>query len=818
MASSHPTHPIKYLPSILFILLSLCSAHAQKANAPYAEAALTSTHLVPGEQCHLIVRMRGGEPDGRPAPPEVPNTAVNFVRSITHINSNRKLSTAFLYRVTPAKAGALTIPPIPLKSRGITYHTAPLHVTVHPLSKLIPLPSGIKNHNILVGWFPEKNTLYQGEQCPVTLKIYIPQQLPVATQGWGLPDAAKNNCLAWRFSLPQTNETSQVTIDGTSYASSIFKTTLSGIEPGTATFGPAPLRIIIRQSIIDPLRGSRLVNTPIEFTVPATSFQILKLPKGTPQHFNGAVGQFDIQAFCEQTTLNENEPTELFLRISGRGNLETIRPPVLSDDSWKIIDSSKITRGKERRNIQGAVTFRQLLRPQRLKNTALPTTIPAYTLSYFNPKDKSYHTLTTAPIPVQITPATNTNQTPAHHLTTTTEKLGTSPEEMRNILGFINRPHTISTTTRIHPHLWQIAPALIGLFLISIPLRKKIKAATTKHPDAIRKQEALTDLNQETDLRNFYRKAGHFIEQWLTRDRASQTSMEADIQTIITERDNLCFQSDHASSHPSPPIPPDRKKTIITLLKRSSKITLFILIILFQTTDITIAGDAPSLARDAWKSGNYQQAIEHYQQAYPDPLDTPADILFNIGNCHHRLNHPGLAALTWRQALNIEPSHQQARQNLRYLELKQTAIIPSYTDWQLALTHTSPRTYQTIFHASLWLFALTLLSLIIFRPRGIKTTLCVILLVITPVTACLGAMATHWYPDDHLFASPEKQAIVLKNTLLYREAHRQDASPRSLPAASLLRINAVRGPWTHITTSDEQSGWVLSKQLKRIHP
>jgi len=768
---------------------------------------------VPGEQAHLIVRMRGGEPDGRPSPPEVPDTAINFVRSITRINSNRKFSTAFLYRITPAKSGTLTIPPIALRSRGVTYYTKPLQIKVHPLSKLISLPTSltsvIKNHNVLVGWFPEKTTLYQGEQCPVALKIYIPQQLPVADQGWGLPDAAKNNCLAWRFSLPQTNETSQVTIDGTSYLSSSFETTLSGIEPGTATFGPAPLRIIIRQSVIDPLRGSRIVNTPIELTVPATSFQILKLPKGAPEHFNGAVGQFNIQAFCEQTTLNENEPTELFLRISGRGSLETLRPPVLSDDSWKIIDSSKITRGKERRNIQGTVTFRQLLRPQRSTTTSIPTIIPAYKLSYFDPEDKSYHTLTTAPIPVQITPSPNTEQTPAQ-LTTTTEKLGTHPEEMRNILGFINRPNI--KPTQKTSNLWQIAPALIGLFLISIPLRKKIKAATTKHPDAIRKQEALAELAQEADLRNFYRKAGYFIEQWLTRNGASQTP---DIKTIITERDNLCFQSDHTASDP---IPTDRKKAIITLLNRSTKLTLFILVVLFQTTNITIASDSPSLARDAWKSGHYQQAIEYYQQAHPDPLDTPADILFNIGNCHHRLNHPGLAALAWRRTLSIEPSHPQARQNLHYTELKQTAIVPIYTDWQLALTCSSPRIYQTTFRASLWLFSLTLLSLIIFRPQGTKATLCVILLVITPVTASLGAMATHWYPDDHLFASPEKQAVVLKNTLLYREAHRQVASPRILPAASLLRIDAVRGPWTHVTTSNEQTGWILSDQLEKIHP
>jgi len=66
----------------------------------------------------------------------------------------------------------------------------------------------------------------------------------------------------------------------------------------------------------------------------------------------------------------------------------SIKPPVLDDDTWKIIDTSKVTRGEERRFTTGRVTFRQLLRP----GSRSLSSIPSYVLSYFDPSDKKYHT------------------------------------------------------------------------------------------------------------------------------------------------------------------------------------------------------------------------------------------------------------------------------------------------------------------------------------------------------------------------------------------------------------------------------------------
>ncbi len=738
------------------------------------------------------------------------------------LNAQRQFTTAYLFRVTPAIPGKYTLPPIAIRSRGVTHYTQPIHFQVHPLNSLFKLPTGIGNHQILTGWFPDKTTLYEKESCNISLKLYVPIQLPIALNGWGLPTPAKDNCLAWRFSFPKPHEISQVTIDGISYRTATFSTSLSGIRPGTATFGPAPMRIMVRQSVVDPLRGSRLTNTPIHLTLPATSFKILPLPKGAPPHFTGAVGQFSIQASCQKTDILENASTEVILNIRGSGNLETLHVPSFSEDTWKIIDSTKLERNTDRRAIDGTVTFRQLIRPKTNAHGALPETIPSYIFSYFDPSDHAYHTITTPPIPVHITPSPKSEKqqkTPP----AVSEKLGTAPEEMRDILGFINLSDSENFLKKNTSHhrtfswIWHLIPASLAFIVLITPLLKKIKTSRSRTPDAIARKKELANLSQESNLFNFYRQAGRFIEQWLSPPPAE---MSSDLQEVLAKRDSLCFK---ATNEPPKEISPQQKKAILALLKRASKLCLFLILFITsqQSTQANQPEPTPQLlhkAQNACQSGDYQQALTYYQSVYPTNDLPPSDILYNIGNCYYHLDQPGLAALAWRRVLIQDPTHPQAEQNLRFLEFNNQSIVPHYAAWQRHLLRFPPSTYSILFYVSIWIFVLSLLTLIVLRPQRKLAILNISLIVLSPITASLGWMAQHWYPDDHLFAPISQQALVLKKTTLYPEPHHQTNHSTELPPATLLRIDATRGPWIHVSTCDQHQGWLPKTEIAPIIP
>ncbi len=800
---------MKYFLTILITLFPLYASLGQGENDVYAEAVITSKHLTPGESTHLIIRLRRGQADSKPAVPVVEGSAINFVRTATQIDQQRNLIQAYLYRVTPSKAGNFTIPPVTLTSGGKPYKTPALDFSVHAIDELIPLATGIDKQNVLAGFFTEKKTLYQGEQSPITLKLYAPQQLRIAS--WGTPDPIKENCLAWRFSVPSLNELGQVHINGVPHLSAIYSTTLSGISPGIATFGPSKLSLIIRQRRIDPRLGSRISDTTVAITLPALDFDILPFPHGAPADFQGAVGQFQIEAQCEKLTIAKNDTTEVTLRVEGIGNLENIKAPVLSQNTWKIIDTAKVTRGTERRYIRGLVTFRQIIRSRGIQPS-----IPAYSFSYFDPRDKSFHTLTTPPIPVSVTPALgslvdNTNHTNGN---LTSEKLGTRPEEMRDILGFINKPSLqYSKFSILDSKFIHIAPAILCLLIIALSLWRKFKASSVVSPYAECQSDALKKLSTATDTRTFYRRAGRFIDQWL--------SPNDKLDTILAERDAICFQPEETELEV---IAPSRKNEIIKLLKSCSKLTLTLL---FLLTTTPIYGQESSdqepqnlsLARDAWKIGQYQQAIDFYQKAYPDPSKAPADILFNIGNCRYRLTQFGHAALAWRRTLVVNPAHQKARQNLRYLETEKGSITSELHSWQHYITVLHTQVYRLMFLTALWVFLITLLILVFLKPLKPKRKTALITLVfLIPLPLTIGALGLYYYPDSDSHTPYREQAVCLNNTPLYKEAHREDKNSLSLPEASHLHILAIRGPWTHIETPDGQSGWVQSKEIGIITP
>jgi len=252
-------------------------------------------------------------------------------------------------------------------------------------------PSAVEGRTIKAAWFPAKTSLYQNEQCPVLLKLYVPKDIKIVN--WGFPDAAKINCLAWRFSSPSNSRRSEVQLDNITHNVLTYSTTLSGINPGQATLGPAQLNVHQRLTVLDSTRGYITKDIPIKLTLPAVKFDILSLPHGAPENFNGAVGNFEIDAYCRKTEFLETEPTEVILRVAGIGNLPTIKAPSHSDGAWKIIDTSKITRGEERRSLTGIVTFRQLIRAEGGHD--LPKEIPAYSFSYFDPIKAIYQTKTT---------------------------------------------------------------------------------------------------------------------------------------------------------------------------------------------------------------------------------------------------------------------------------------------------------------------------------------------------------------------------------------------------------------------------------------
>lgn len=791
---------------------------AAQNNQVTVQTVLGSSYLIPGESTTLQVLLRGARADSRPVAPQIPNTACNFVSIQTQVINMREIVEVFIYRITPAKTGTYTIPSMAMSADGKIYETQPLTFNVHDPSKLQKVDTGVEDVTILAAWTPSKTSLYPGEQAEVNLKIYAPKILNIVN--WGMLEPTKENCLAWRFT-PSNSGRQRVELDGTTYFTSTFTSSLSGISAGTASLKKTNLPATIRIPVTDPKYGSVLRDFELNLTLPDLNIDITPFPSGAPAGFAGAVGDFQIAAQCQKTNIKSNESTEVILQVGGLGNVAMLQAPSAGESAdpdldWKIIDTSKVTRGSERREVSGVVTFRQLIRPiidnakLEEKNTFF---IPPYSLSYFNPDTQSYHTISTQPIPVEILPS---DEEPFVDNIESNPSKPDEPEIMTDILDNIETPDTdivLSDKNERSIALWNIVPALLCLFIISLPIQKKLKARFSKTPEQIARGKAWKELTQESDTVGFYSKAGQYIEKWQPQPQSEDET--AALSTILKERDTICFQVDKSAQ-----LSQERKNEIIALLRNLSLVILSGIILL----------STQSLHAEGLKGlEGPQEAIERYHEAYPSSVDsiynTPADVFYNLGNSHYQLQQPGAAALAWRRALAVDPTHEQARKNLHFVELEVGAIVPRREAWQDKIAALSITTYQLIFQLSLWLFLLALLAMTILRSKLIVRKcrpFVITLLILTPFTASAAYFGQYFYPDINTHLGYSEQAIVLKTSKLFPQAHRQQTSFQSLPPASLVKIIATRGAWTQVLLLDSSpknlaiKGWLPTTALSSI--
>jgi len=127
---------------------------------------------------------------------------------------------------------------------------------------------------------------------------------------------------------------------------------------------------------------------------------IKPLPKdGVPSDFTGAVGEFQMMVDAPSKTIVAHQPFSLKVRFEGRGNAKTIELPKLNlGEGLEVYDVSN--ESNFFKNGQSYKEFDVLL----IAREPGETTLDSFKASYFNPKTRSYATLSSQPITLNVLP------------------------------------------------------------------------------------------------------------------------------------------------------------------------------------------------------------------------------------------------------------------------------------------------------------------------------------------------------------------------------------------------------------------------------
>lgn len=404
------------IANLFFFLCFLCLSILSGAEINFT-ASVNQTQVGLDDQIQLTVTVQGQD-IGRVPNPELPDLT-DFARlgstssqstNISIINGriSQQQTISFIYFLRPKKTGTLTIGPCKLNFRGTIYQTEPITIEVQkgsvqkpPLSKpqISPFepptrePISIQGNLILVA-SPDKRTVYKGEQVTVDFILYTRLQLGNLSL-----DKLPSFSGFWvekLYDAQQLNFQERV-MEGKRYQACLLKrVALFPMQTGELTIEP----MVLQGTVIRPARSffDFFEETePVKIQSTSIKINVLPLPEtNKPADFSGGVGQFNLKATLKPDSSVNGEPVTLTIRITGTGNVKLIDKPSLpSLPGLRILDPEVIDKTtSEGGRISGYKEFKYPIIPQRDGKHE----IPSIKLSYFDPKDKNYHTIKTEKI------------------------------------------------------------------------------------------------------------------------------------------------------------------------------------------------------------------------------------------------------------------------------------------------------------------------------------------------------------------------------------------------------------------------------------
>jgi len=438
--AGHQVRRVLIVAGCLLVLSIL--ALPVNAQAPVVSATADRTNLNSNEPLTLNITVNGA--DGRPALPALEDFRILDASSGTQtssVNGNTTVQAVTQYLLLPLHTGDLLIPSIPVVVDGRTYQTDPIRVTVSPAaapsapspsgSSTVPSPSQLGSDpsdllamlDQLMQQSPSPGSRSGSGQSPISLsQSYQPVTAPAALQGQDYyaeaqidkPAPYQGEQVLYTLRLYQALDPyGQVEYQPPAF-SGFWSKQLPDQQTYVTQAGGRTYRVTELQQVLFPTVAGPVAIDAARFFLPADfmgargaeiasqplTLDVQPLPAGAPASFQGAVGQYRMEAAVDKTEAVVGDAVTQRVAITGVGNIEQVADPAWPDDAaWRAFDSKSTTDSQFQDS--------RLVGIRRIERVLVPTqpgdlTLPAAEFSYFDPEAGQYRTIGAEPVSVSV--------------------------------------------------------------------------------------------------------------------------------------------------------------------------------------------------------------------------------------------------------------------------------------------------------------------------------------------------------------------------------------------------------------------------------
>ncbi|HEY9168424.1 MAG TPA: BatD family protein [Lutibacter sp.] len=322
------------------------------------------------------------------------------------INGKASYSQTYIYILEPKNEGEFIIEPASIEYENEIVKSNAVKLTV---SKSIEVPKDPNNpeyvaqQNIhLVAEVSNLNP-YVGEGIYVVYKLFVSQNISV--NDWRVSESPQYNGF-WNQDIEVTDINVQNgKYNGEDYRFLVLKrAVLIPQRSGELIIEPMKMDFSVG---IPTGRGDffgNMITRNISYSTESAirNVRVKALPtEGKPDDFSGAVGEFEFSVLADKNVLKANDAAQIKVEVKGSGNLKLFEIPKIitpveleaytPEHKEEVITSLS--------GLRGAISDTYTVVPQFKGKYK----IPEVTFSYFNPKDKKYHTILAKAVFVEVT-------------------------------------------------------------------------------------------------------------------------------------------------------------------------------------------------------------------------------------------------------------------------------------------------------------------------------------------------------------------------------------------------------------------------------
>jgi hypothetical protein len=509
--------PHKIAAAAAPLVISVLWVAVAYAQSPVVTASVDRHELTTDETVTLSVVIQSATGAPTPSLPSLEGLMISgrsTQSQLTIVNGRATGSVTYSYVLQPLLPGKLTIEPIRVTLDGRSHLTEPIQLEVEQGTGVAagqssqggtsPPSSLSSDQELLVDAEIDHSDAYQGQQVTYLIRFYRKlDRFGQRVRQASYDEPAFNGFWSNKDSVQTRYETQ---IEGQRYLVSEVRTLLFPTVTGPLTVGPATLTV--PGGFFE--RGTVLRSEPV-------TVNVLPLPGGAPDGFNGAVGRFDISASSNADESRVNEPITVTVTLSGEGNIDTLPDPVWPDmPGWRSFDSSStVSSGVTRGRLAGSKIYERLLVPEKTGDF----TVPPIQYVYFDPEEAVYTTVSTEPIPVAVAPGSQpvSDQAP---VTGSSETSELSANDIRHIKPVPGRLETADVPLTSQAGYWGVGAAFLALLAGGTAWRvygRRLKARaglTRRNRASITAMKALeTARGQGVDP---YSVSGHVLLEYMS--------------------------------------------------------------------------------------------------------------------------------------------------------------------------------------------------------------------------------------------------------------------------------------------------------------